>query len=1104
MAGEKDAAFDPYHKWLGIPKIQRPPTHYQLLGLTAGESDTEVIEEAAIRQTTHVRAYQVGPHATVCTRVLNEISQARQVLLNPAKRKEYDKKLAQQAAAAGPPPGQQITAQPPPPLPTGPDPFGALDSDQEIARPRAVPGKSGVLARGGRPAGRPEPGRSSRGLVIGLAVAGAVFVIGIAVALGVYFAHEGEDRKPIPIVKKEEPVKPLAVDPVKPEPPIKVEPVKPEPVKPEPVKPMPPIVVIEPEPVPVGDPYVGRWQYRAPSGARNIDLVIRKTDAYAADLVLKTGKDYVFRSEPGRFVKGQLKFALSSDDPPPFGSNYDELTVYPEPDGSLRGFLRTRVKKGIAPVHFLREGAPAIAKVNPPPPPNLAEELAGTWLYASGPSGFGPVTFPFRAEMTLRPGEDAYDVRLSLHVRDVLSGQASNDRVRVDPGLVLKFTPNWERVPETPLDVQEVTVRYIRGPNSLSVLFRTRTRGIFSVLFKRGEPAPVVKAEPAPKVDKKEPAAARAEPPAEDKIRDIQKTLLENYGKKYAAAKLKASDRVALAEEFFQLGQDTKDDLASRYVLLSEARDLASQAGKWTLAADVLELLNRDFKIDVLAQREATLQGFVKTAGGLTKEEAVLAAEAALQAVGDAITADQHERAQSFVSLAGTAASRASSSPLVNQVKKYETELKTLAQEFEEFQAAREKAKAGDPAANRAVGRYLALRKNDWDQGLAHLSKAAPDDELAALARRELEKPAAFKSQQDLGDAWWGLAEKEKDSSWLKAAYLHRAGHWYRLALPQASGLPEKLIGERLKVVEDAPTPFAGNNESLGELRRYLHGGGVTSLVLAADGKLFYSGGLDAYIRTWDLSNTKEFRKHKALGAVQSFAVSPDKRWLAINGKDTVQVVDASTGKPNTGLASEPSVPGSFWGDGDRLRIVGSTGRYRLFEASARNLASSDPFPVTPTAIRGSFDGQFLVTLGKDVRLFRMFVGTNPNVMQTFTVPDATAAAFSQDNRLLALGSSDGKIRLFDVNSGSAGATFDGSTGTPRALAFSAAGNRLLSGGDDKAVRLWDIPTGKELTRFALHTAAVQAVLFTPDNRHALSAGSDGTIRMWILPRDKK
>jgi hypothetical protein len=85
--------FDPYHKWLAIPKGQRPPTCYQLLGVAPDEDDAEVIEEAAIRQTSHVRTYQTGPHTKECTDLLNEIARARTTLLSPTKRKEYDARL---------------------------------------------------------------------------------------------------------------------------------------------------------------------------------------------------------------------------------------------------------------------------------------------------------------------------------------------------------------------------------------------------------------------------------------------------------------------------------------------------------------------------------------------------------------------------------------------------------------------------------------------------------------------------------------------------------------------------------------------------------------------------------------------------------------------------------------------------------------------------------------------------------------------------------------------------------------------------------------------------------------------------------------------------
>ncbi len=85
--------FDGYHKWLGIPKDQRPPTHYQLLGISPDEKDIDVIEEAAIRQTTYLRSYQSGEHGQECARILGEIAKAKKVLLDPKKRKEYDATL---------------------------------------------------------------------------------------------------------------------------------------------------------------------------------------------------------------------------------------------------------------------------------------------------------------------------------------------------------------------------------------------------------------------------------------------------------------------------------------------------------------------------------------------------------------------------------------------------------------------------------------------------------------------------------------------------------------------------------------------------------------------------------------------------------------------------------------------------------------------------------------------------------------------------------------------------------------------------------------------------------------------------------------------------
>lgn len=93
-----EAVFDPYHKWLGIPADRRPPSAYDLLGLSPGERDPEVVDAAVVRQSAYVRNFQAGRHGDEAARILGEIAEAREVLLDPVRRQEYDATIAQQQA----------------------------------------------------------------------------------------------------------------------------------------------------------------------------------------------------------------------------------------------------------------------------------------------------------------------------------------------------------------------------------------------------------------------------------------------------------------------------------------------------------------------------------------------------------------------------------------------------------------------------------------------------------------------------------------------------------------------------------------------------------------------------------------------------------------------------------------------------------------------------------------------------------------------------------------------------------------------------------------------------------------------------------------------
>jgi WD40 repeat protein len=108
------------------------------------------------------------------------------------------------------------------------------------------------------------------------------------------------------------------------------------------------------------------------------------------------------------------------------------------------------------------------------------------------------------------------------------------------------------------------------------------------------------------------------------------------------------------------------------------------------------------------------------------------------------------------------------------------------------------------------------------------------------------------------------------------------------------------------------------------------------------------------------------------------------------------------------------------------------------------------------------------------------------------------AVSFSPDGKLIATGSFDKTIKLWDL-SGKEIRTYNGPAGHQNlvlSLAFSRNGQMLASGSSDNTAKIWDVPVSSPLREFAF-TAPVGAIALSPDGTKLAGGGSDGSIKIW-------
>lgn len=298
-------------------------------------------------------------------------------------------------------------------------------------------------------------------------------------------------------------------------------------------------------------------------------------------------------------------------------------------------------------------------------------------------------------------------------------------------------------------------------------------------------------------------SAARADEPAipgADAKKAALHTVREVYRAEYASAKT-SEQKAALANILIEKAKETADESAARYVLLTEAQTLATQAGDSDLLLSATTAIANYFQQDSLQLRADALVSMLKLTKVQNAQRPAILSSAAL--VDEAISAERTAIAKQLTD-AMTAASRQARDPeLSTLASSWAQNARTASDALSRLDPARKKLQsdATDGPANLAVGSYLCFIKNDWSSGLPLLAICS-DEPLKALANRDLANSTDGDALAKLGDDWWALAKKKNGINQLRIQ--SHAVDLYQNAIGSLSGLNKSKVEKRLMTAQEA------------------------------------------------------------------------------------------------------------------------------------------------------------------------------------------------------------------------------------------------------------------------------------------------------------
>lgn len=276
---------------------------------------------------------------------------------------------------------------------------------------------------------------------------------------------------------------------------------------------------------------------------------------------------------------------------------------------------------------------------------------------------------------------------------------------------------------------------------------------------------------------------------------------------------------------------------------------------------------------------------------------------------------------------------------------------------------------------------------------------------------------------------------------------------------------------------------------------------GIYSLAFSPDNQFIAIGGSVGSLSLWDIA-TQEVVKHfdrEHEGIIHGLAFSPDGKMLVSAGDQLFILWDADSGEVIRRFAGHTgTVNGvAFSSDGRYVASGADDGLVILWDvASGAEVRRLIGHQDKVTDVVFSPDGQWIISGSSDldtaVIVWDAEMGTEIRRFGGLTAVESIA--IHPGGKIIATGSNDGPITLWNMDSGNIAQQFEDETGIVAALNFSPDGRYLVSGSSNTHVRLWYVSSPTEMRRLNGYSGLM---VISRDGQTVFSGGSDGSVLQW-------